>query len=416
MAQADAIVDDLFRREAGKISAWLTRLLGPARLDLIEDAIQEAFGTALVRWPMDGIPNRPAAWLAVAARNRAMDGLRREARLEPLDESAAWRLGFSDPEQAGNLDDTLALMFVACHPALTRDEQVMLTLKIVCGFGVKEIARAYLSTDEAVTQRLVRAKRKIRDLRLAFEIPEGKALRTRLPAVIDAIYLFFNGGYTSSEGDALIRRELCNEALRLATLLTEHTATATGEAHALAALICFHQARARARTTEDGALVLLSRQDRTRWDRALIARGHSHLRKSTASEFVVPLHMEAAIAAVHADAASFEETDWEMLSHYYDMLLEMKRTPIVELNAAIAHAHACGPLAGLERLEQIKAAHKLTGYAYFHAARGDMLAKLGRHQEACDAFARALACPMNEAERTHLDRRRQEESLAMQPA
>src|SRR5215831_16344003 len=187
--RADPLVDDLFRREAGKISAWLARLLGPGRLDLIEDAVQEAFGAALARWPLDGAPERPAAWLAVAARNKALDRLRRDARLEAFDESAAWRLGFCDPEETGRLDDTLALMFVACHPALERDEQIMLTLKTVCGFGVGEIARAYLSTPEAVTQRLVRAKRRIREIGLAFEVPEGAELQERLPALIAAIYL-----------------------------------------------------------------------------------------------------------------------------------------------------------------------------------------------------------------------------------
>src|ERR1700758_5538279 len=206
-AQADPLVDDLSRREAGKISAWLARLLGPARLDLIEDAGQDAFGAALARWPLDGAPEQPGAWLAVAARNKALDRLRRDARLDPFDEGAAMRLGFSDPEQTGRLDDTLALMFVACHPAIAPDEQTMLTLKTVCGFGVKEIARAYLSTPEAVTQRLVRAKRKVGGLGLRFEIPEGPELPARLPALIQAIYLLFNGGYTSDEGDALMRRE-----------------------------------------------------------------------------------------------------------------------------------------------------------------------------------------------------------------
>jgi RNA polymerase sigma-70 factor (ECF subfamily) len=197
MAESDALVSDLFRREAGKISAWLARLLGPSRLDLIEDAIQDAFGVAVARWPEDGVPERPAAWLAVAARNRALDRLKHEAKSAPFDEDAAWRLGFSDPEATGRLDDTLALMFVACHPALAPEEQTMLTLKTVCGFGVKEIARAYLATPEAVTQRLVRAKRKVRELGLAFEIPEGPALGERLPGLIAAIYLLFNGGYTA---------------------------------------------------------------------------------------------------------------------------------------------------------------------------------------------------------------------------
>jgi len=403
MEGADLLVDDLFRREAGNISAWLARLLGPSRLDLIEDAVQDAFGAALARWPLDGVPQRPAAWLAVAARNKALDRLRRDTRRDPIDERAAWRLGFSDPEEAGRLDDTLALMFVACHPALDHNEQTMLTLKTVCGFGVKEIARAYLSTPEAVTQRLVRAKRKIRELGLPFEIPEGRDLAARLPALIGAVYLLFNGGYTSGEGEALMSREFCAEALRLATLLTSHAATATGECHALAALICFHHARADARTGDAGTLVLLAEQDRERWDHALIARGYEHLQSATGADVLTALHIEAGIAAVHAAAPSFDETDWRTLSHHYAILEELKPTPVVRLNGAIALAYADGPAAGLARLDAIAGNRRLAHYAPYHAARGDLALKLDRRREADAAFAKALDCPVNDAEREYLE-------------
>jgi RNA polymerase sigma-70 factor, ECF subfamily len=407
MAEADALVDDLFRREAGKISAWLARLLGPSRLDLIEDAVQDAFGAALARWPDDGAPERPAAWLAIAARNKALDRLKHETKSAPFDEDAAWRLGFSDPQEIGRLDDTLALMFVACHPALERDEQTMLTLKTVCGFGVKEIARAYLSTPDAVTQRLVRAKRKIRDLELAFAIPEGRALAERLPGLIAAIYLLFNGGYTSGEGESLMARDLCAEALRLAQLLTEHRATATGETHALAALISFHHARAAARTGEDGALVLLAEQDRGVWDRDLIRRGFEHLQKATMSQALTALHLEAAIASAHAAAASFDDTDWRTVAHYYALLEELKPTPVVQLNRAIALAYAEGPAAGLARLDALAGTRKLAHYPLYHAARGDLLVKLARADEAREAFAAALRGPLNDAERQHLQGRLQ---------
>lgn len=406
MTGTDSRLDELYRREAGKITAWLSRLLGLSRLDLIEDAVQDAFGAALARWPFDGVPARPAAWLAIAARNKALDRLRRAARQEAFDEGAAWRLGFADPETAGTLDDTLALMFVACHPALEHDEQTMLTLKTVCGFGVQQIARAYLSTPDAVTQRLVRAKRKLRERNCGFDIPEGAELNARLPALLQAIYLLFNGGYTGGEDDDTpLTRDICAEAYRLAGLLTQHPATATGEAHALAAMIAFHHARAAARVSEFGELILLAEQDRSRWDRELIAQGFRHLQSAMSASALTVLHVEAAIASVHAAAASFAETDWPMLSHYYALLEELKPTPVVRLNGAIAVAYADGPAAGLARIEGIEQSPRLASYAPYHAARGYLLLRLDRRAEARDAFAAALGCPLNRAERELLGRR-----------
>jgi RNA polymerase sigma-70 factor, ECF subfamily len=408
MAVPDTRLEDLFRQEAGKISAWLVRLLGTARLDLIEDAVQDAFGAALAQWPFEGTPQRPAAWLAIAARNKALDRLKRESRLDsidPADEAAAWRLGFSNPEDTGRPDDTLALMFVACHPALTDEEQTMLTLQTVCGFNPRQIARAYLSTPEAVTQRLVRAKRRIRELKLAFEIPEGPELAVRLPALLNSIYLLFTGGYTAGEGECLMVHERCAEALRLATLLTGYPVTATGEAHALAALMCFHHARAAARTGEAGDLVLLAEQDRSRWDGALLARGFVHLKGAMSAQRLSALHLEAGIAAVHATASSFEETDWKTVAHYYDALLELKPTAVVQLNAAIARAYAEGPAVGLGELDALRGNARLSGYAPYHAARGDLLLRLERRSEASAALSRALECPLNGAERDYLTRR-----------
>ena len=405
MPAADARLETLFRQEAGKISAWLVRLLGPKRLDLIEDSVQDAFAAALAQWAYSGTPERPSAWLAVAARNKALDRLRREARLDSLDtqdEAAAWRLGFSNPEDAGKPDDTLALMFVACHPALSLDEQTMLTLQTVCGFTPREIARSFLSTPEAVTQRLVRAKRRIRDLDLAFEIPEGAELAERLPGLLNAIYLLFNGGYTAGEGEPLMTAELCAEGLRLATLLTGHAATATGEAHALAALMSFHHARAAARTGPAGDLILLPAQDRSLWDAALIAGGFGHLRAAMQAPELSALHLEAGIASVHAGARSFEDTDWRQLARYYQMLLKLKPTPVVRLNAAIVTAYAVAAAAGLAELDALESEKKLAHYAPYHAARGELLAKLGREAEAAAALERALECPVNGAEREYL--------------
>jgi len=408
MPAADAQLEALFRQEAGRISAWLVRLLGPKRLDLIEDAVQDAFAAALAQWAYSGTPERPAAWLAIAARNKALDRLRREARLDPLDtqdEAAAWRLGFSNPEDTGKPDDTLALMFVACHPALSLDEQTMLTLQAVCGFTPREIARSFLSTPEAVTQRLVRAKRRIRDLDLAFEIPEGAELAGRLPGLLNAIYLLFNGGYTAGEGEPLMTAELCAEGLRLATLLTGHAATATGEAHALAALMSFHHARAAARTGPAGDLILLPAQDRSLWDAGLIAGGFGHLRAAMQAPELSALHLEAGIASVHAGARSFEDTDWRQLARYYQMLLKLKPTPVVRLNAAIVTAYAVAAAAGLAELDALESEKKLAHYAPYHAARGELLAKLGREAEAAAALGRALECPVNGAEREYLTKK-----------
>ena len=408
MERADAQLTTLFRREAGNICAWLVRLLGPARLDLIEDAVQDAFGAALAQWPLEGTPQRPAAWLAIAARNKALDRLKRDARLDHFDtqdEAAAWRLGFSNPEETGRPDDTLALMFVACHPALSAEEQAMLTLQTVCGFNAREIARTFLSNPEAVTQRLVRAKRKIKDLRLGFAIPEGAQLGERLSGLLNAVYLLFNGGYTAAEGEPLMTATLCTEALRLATLLTEHPATASGEAHALAALICFHHARAAARTGETGDLVLLADQDRSLWDHALIAHGFAHLESAMSADALSALHVEAGIASVHAGAPSFEATDWASLTGYYRTLLEVKPTAVVQLNAAIACAYADSPARGLEELDALEDDARLTHYALYHAARADLLLKLNRGTDAADALRRALGCPLNGAERACLTRR-----------
>jgi RNA polymerase sigma-70 factor, ECF subfamily len=408
MSAADAQLETLFRHEAGRISAWLVRLLGPKRLDLIEDAVQDAFGAALAQWPYSGTPQRPAAWLAIAARNKALDRLRHVARLDSLDtqdEAAAWRLGFSNPDDAGKPDDTLALMFVACHPALTLDEQTMLTLQTVCGFTPREIARSFLSTPEAVTQRLVRAKRRIRDLDLRFEIPEGAELAERLPGLLGAIYLLFTGGYTAGDGEPLMTEELCAEGLRLATLLAAHPATATGETHALAALMCFHHARAAARTGPAGDLILLAEQDRSRWDGALITRGYEHLRSAMAAPSLSALHIEAGIAAEHAGARSFEATDWAQLARYYETLLTLKPTPVVRLNAAIAVAYAQSPAAGLAELDALADEKKLAHYAPYHAARGELLVKLGLAGAAATALRRALECPVNGAERECLTKK-----------
>jgi RNA polymerase sigma-70 factor, ECF subfamily len=397
----DSLVDGLFRREAGRLAARLTRMFGPARLSLVEDVLQDTFAAALARWPTDGVPERPAAWLAAVARNKALDRLRREAREQAFDEMLFEAVP-ADEESQADLDDTLALMFVACHPALGQDAQAILTLKTVCGFGVNNIARAYLTNAEAVAQRLVRAKADIRRLGLEFEIPEGAALAERLPALLQAIYLLFTGGYTAGEGEDLIVAEFCVEALRLAELVTRHPATATGEAHALAALLCFQHARASARIGNSGELLRLAEQDRSLWDRELIARGFAHMKASMTARELSIYHVEAGAASVHAAAADFDATDWGQLAHYYAMLEEMKPTPVVRLNAAVASAYAEGPRVAILKLDALSGERRLEDYALFHATRGDLLLKLGRRQGAQAAFQRALECPLSDPERAFL--------------
>lgn len=397
----DSLVEGLFRREAGRLAGRLTRLFGPSRLSLVEDVLQDTFATALARWPVDGAPEKPAAWLATVARNKALDRLRREIREQPFDEALFDALPMTEEPRA-DLDDTLALMFVACHPALGEEAQAMLTLKTVCGFGVSDIARAYLASADAVAQRLVRAKADIRKLGLTFEIPEGGALAERLPALLQAIYLLFTGGYTAAEGEDLIVAEFCVEALRLAELVTRHPVTATGEAHALAALLSFQHARASARIGSSGELLRLAEQDRRLWDRDLIARGFVHLQEAMSARELSVYHVEAGAAAVHASARDFDSTDWHQLAQYYAMLEELKPTPIVRLNAAVASAYAEGPQIALLKLDRLVGDKRMEDYALFHATRGDLLLKLGRSDAAQVAFRRALACPLSDPERVFI--------------
>jgi len=397
----ESLVEGLFRREAGRLAARLTRMFGPAHLSLVEDVLQDTFAAALARWPIDGAPERPAAWLAAVARNKALDRLRREIREQPFDEALFDAMPMTEEAQV-DLDDTLALMFVACHPALGEDAQAMLTLKTVCGFGVNEIARAYLTSADAIAQRLVRAKADIRKLGLTFEIPEGGALAERLPALLQAIYLLFTGGYTAGEGEDLIVAEFCVEALRLAEMVTRHPVTATGEAHALAALLSFQHARASARIGNAGELLRLAEQNRRLWNRDLIGRGFAHLQQAMIARELSVYHVEAGAAAVHASEADFESTDWQQLAHYYAMLEELKPTPIVRLNAAVASAYAEGPRIALLKLDSLSGDRKLEDYALFHATRGDLLLKLGRREAARIAFRRALACPLSDPERAFI--------------
>ena len=391
------LVDDLFRHEAGRLIARLTRFFGTAQLDLAEEAVQEALMRALREWPFAGIPDQPDQWLYRTARNAALDRLRRQGTAKRLSRDvvmlAEARLAdSSDHVFAREIDDDqLRLMFICCHPDLPPEARVALTLKTVGGFGTGEIARAFLAEETAIAQRLVRAKRRIAELELPFAMPGPDALPARLQSVIDVIYLLFNEGYAPGEGDAVIRDDLCAEGVRLAQLLAAHPVTGTPEVCALAALLCFQAARIPARGDGAGDILRLAEQDRSLWDRALIAVGFTHLDRAARGDALTALHLEAGIASCHAGAARFAETDWPAIVGYYDLLLERASNPVVALNRAMAVSMAEGPAAGLRALEAVATAPSLRRYYLLPAARGDLLERLDRPAPAIAAFSEALA-------------------------
>lgn len=394
------LVEHLFRTESARLTTLLTRLLGPAHLELAEDVTQEAFIAALRHWPRTGTPAAPAAWLLQVARRRALDVLRRDRALADrlpaiagaLDEAIARA---EEPHGAIDdgpfADDQLRMILLCCHPAVSPESRVALTLKTVGGMSVGEIARAFLAEESAVAQRLVRAKRSLRQADARFEMPEGAALVERLDSVLDVLYLLFNEGHLAHEGEELLREELGAEAIRLAELLLTHPATRTPRTSALAALFCFHASRFRARVDPDGALVRLPRQDRTLWDGTLIARGFAHLAASASGDEVSAFHVEAEIASLHAIATTWEETDWARIVAAYDVLLAMNPSPVVGLNRVVAVRELSGPEAALAELGSLARRTDLEGYHLHHAVLADLLTALGRPEEARRAWERARA-------------------------
>jgi RNA polymerase sigma-70 factor (ECF subfamily) len=399
-------LDLVFRRDAGRLVAWLARVFGAERLALAEDMVQDALIAALRSWRWSGVPDRPAAWLATVARNRAIDQLRREA-LGPAANGNETSASLPDevllpPPLA---DDTLRLMFVCGHPALGEAAQVALMLKTVCGFGVDEIAAAFLAKPAAIAQRLVRAKARIRALRLAFAIPDASEMPARLAPVLRSIYLLFDAGYRARGGDALVRDALCEEALRLVELLAAEPRCATPETRALAALIVFHHARRPARVDEDGMLLTLEQQDRSLWDRHLVARGFQHLAAAGQGDVLSAYHAEAGIAAAHVASPSFAATDWTAVVGWYDALAAIAPGPVVTVNRAVAVALRDGPGAGLAELRPLARDRRLMCYAPFHAALGELERRNGDAAAAAQAFRVALALPVNRPERRLIEQR-----------
>ena len=403
-AHVQQAIDLIYRSDSRRIFASLVRLVGD--FDLAEDALQDAFRAAMEQWPRDGIPANPRAWLISAGRFKAIDRLRRATRFdaalttlgEQLDTEAEPALDDEALE-----DDRLRLIFTCCHPALSLEARIALTLREVCGLTTEEIARAFLTTPATLAQRIVRAKAKIRNAGIPYRVPTPDELPDRRDGVLHVIYLVFNEGYSASSGEALTRPDLSGEAIRLGRLL--YQLLPEPEVGGLLALMLLHESRRAARTSPDGDLVLLEDQDRALWDRALIAEGTRLIVQSLSSGRVGPYAIQAAIAAVHAEAPSPEATDWRQIVALYDVLAQMQPSPVVELNRAVAVAMRDGPTAGLALVDALLAQGDLADYHLAHAARADLCRRLGRTQEARDAYAQALGLTQQGPERRFLEQR-----------
>jgi RNA polymerase sigma-70 factor (ECF subfamily) len=395
-----AAIEAVFRAERARVLATTIRVAS-GDFDLAEEAVQEAFAAALARWPSEGTPDEPRGWLISVARNKAIDAIRRRIKLREI---TAAPDAAPDAAAAAELvavpDDRLRLIYTCCHPALATEAQIALTLRTLGGLTTEEIARAYLTSPATMAQRLVRAKSKIRDARIPYEVPEASQLAERTEAVMAVVYLIFNEGYAATAGDSWLRRDLCREAIRLGRLVAE--LTGDPEARGLVALMLLHDSRRDARTDDRGDLVLLEDQDRSRWDRAQIAEALGQVPRALAGG-PGPYSIQAAIAALHASARRASDTDWPQITALFDELLKIQPSPIIALNRAVAVAMSQGPLAGLALIDQLGGA--LADYHLWHAARADLLRRLGRHRDAALAYRAALARVGSAPERRFLERR-----------
>jgi RNA polymerase sigma-70 factor, ECF subfamily len=399
-------IEQTFRRESRRVLATLIRLLGD--FDLAEEALQEAFTAAVERWPEDGVPANPRAWLISTGRFKAIDALRRRSRFDDSLAAIADRLGdgVTSPEEVDDErveDDRLRLIFTCCHPALPPDAQIALTLREVCGLTTEEIARAFLSPPPTLAQRIVRAKAKIKAARIPYQVPSRAELPERLDTVLHTIYLVFNEGYSASSGSSLTRRDLSAEAIRLGRLLVE--LLPEPEAVGLLALMLLHESRRDTRSTAEGELVLLDDQDRSLWNKEMIAEGVTLVESAMRSRRFGPYTLQAAIAAVHAEAPSAAETDWSEIVGLYDVLLRAEPSPVIELNRAAAVAMRDGPIAGLRLIDDLLARDELGNYALAHSARAELCRRLGWTAQAIDGYRSALALINQDPQRRFIERR-----------
>ncbi len=409
------LLDHVFRHESGKLVSVLTRVFGAENLDLAEDVVQDSLVEALQQWTYKGVPDDPSAWLYQVAKNKALNILNREKHRRQYSSDVAHFLQsqwtaqpalnhiFSEQQI---LDDQLRMMFTCCHPSISSDSQVALTLKTLCGFSILEISKAFLTTEENINKRLVRARQKIREDRIPFEVPEGKYLDSRLDAVLETIYLLFNEGYSASIGSDLIRFELCEEAIRLAEIIAGHeTIQNKSNVYAVLALMYLNATRFKSRTSETGSILTMAEQDRKKWDLSLMQKGFYYLEKSTIHRTLSIYHILAAVSAYHCSAPDFASTDWKSILSLYDKLIQIDDSPVVLLNRAIVLAKVNGTLSGLQELEKIKESPALSTYHLFHSTQAEFYLQMNEFGKASVSFERAIELSSLQAEKELLKRK-----------